>query len=81
MAVQVEKVTISLPKDLIVLTDKIAKERGISRSKVVSACLEEVAGKRFRTEMERGYKAMAEEQKQFAKMSFGLQSRVIPKWE
>lgn len=81
MVVKVEKLTISLPKDLIELTDKIARERGISRSKVVSTCLEEVAEKRFRVEMERGYKAMAEEQKQLAEMSFELQRRVVPKWE
>jgi len=81
MVIKVEKLTISLPKDLIELTDKIAGERGISRSKVVSACLEEVAEKRFRVEMERGYKAMAEEQKQLAEMSFELQRRVVPKWE
>jgi len=81
MVMKVEKLTISLPKDLIALTDEIAKERGISRSKVVSACLEEVAEKRFRAEMERGYKAMAEEQKQLAEMSFELQRRIVPKWE
>ena len=81
MVIKVEKLTISLPKDLIELTDKIARERGISRSKVVSACLEEVAEKRFRVEMERGYKAMAEEQKQLAEMSFELQRRIVPKWE
>ncbi|MBM3119318.1 MAG: ribbon-helix-helix protein, CopG family [Chloroflexi bacterium] len=81
MVMKVEKLTISLPKDLIALTDKIAKERGISRSKVVSACLQEFAEKRLRAEMEEGYRAMAEEQKRFAKMSFELQRRTVPKWE
>ena len=78
---QAEKLTISLPKDLIVLTDEIAKEMKISRSKVISSCLQELAEKRLRAEMEEGYKAMAKEQRQFAKMSFELQRRAVPDWE
>ena len=81
MTSQVTKLTISLPKDLIALTDEIAKERKVSRSKVVSSCLQELATKRLRAEMEEGYKAMASEQRQFAKMSFELQRRVVPEWE
>ena len=81
MASQVEKLTISLPRNLISLTDKIAKEMKISRSKVVSSCLRELAEKRLREEMEEGYKAMAEENKQFANMAFELQRRVVPDWE
>ena len=81
MTVQVKKLTISLPKDLIALTDEIAKERKVSRSKVVSSCLQELAERRLRAEMEEGYKAMAKEQRQFAKMSFELQRRVVPEWE
>jgi len=81
MATQVVKLTISLPKDLIALTDEIAKERKVSRSKVVSLCLQELAAKRLRAEMEEGYKAMANEQRQFAKLSFELQRRVVPEWE
>ena len=81
MVMQVKKLTISLPKDLIALTDKIAREKRISRSKVVSACLQELAEKRLRAEMEEGYKVMAREQRKFAEMSFELQRRVVPEWE
>ncbi|HUV75043.1 MAG TPA: DUF6364 family protein [Dehalococcoidales bacterium] len=81
MATQVEKLTISLPRNLIDLADKIAEEKKISRSKVVSACLQELAEKRLRAEMEEGYKAMANEQRQLAEMSFELQRRVAPEWE
>jgi len=81
MVMRAEKLTISLPKDLIDLTDKIAEERGISRSKVVSACLAEMAQKRFRKEMEEGYKAMAEENRQLAKVSFEVQRKIVPAWE
>ncbi len=78
MTMKVGKLTISLPKDLIALTDEIAEERKVSRSKVVSSCLRELAEKRLRAEMEEGYKAMAKEQRHFAKMSFELQRRVVP---
>jgi len=81
MTMQVAKLTISLPKDLIALTDEIAEEMKISRSKVVASCLQELAKKRLRAQMEEGYKAMAEEQRQFAQMSFELQRRVVPDWE
>jgi len=81
MTMQVEKLTISLPKDLIALTDEIAAEMKVSRSKVVSSCLRELAEKRLCAEMEEGYKAMAKEQRQFAKISFELQRRVVPDWE
>ena len=81
MATRVGKLTISLPRNLISLTDEIAKERKMSRSKLVSICLQELADKRLRTEMEQGYKSMAEEQRQIAKMSFELQRRVVPEWE
>ncbi len=81
MVMKVTKLTISLPKNLIALTDEIAKERKVSRSKVVSSCLQELAEKRLRAEMEGGYKAMAKEQRQLTKMSFELQRRVVPEWE
>ena len=81
MTMQVAKLTISLPRDLIALTDEIAEEMKVSRSKVVSSCLQELAKKRLRAQMEEGYKTMAEEQRQFAQMSFELQRRVVPDWE
>jgi len=81
MTTQVAKLTISLPKSLVSLADEVAKERKTSRSQVVSSCLQELAQKRLRAEMEDGYKAMANEQRQFAKMSLELQRRVVPEWE
>lgn len=76
MATQVAKLTISLPKNLILLADEVASERKISRSKVVSDCLNEFAQKRTMELMEEGYKAMAKENSDFAKLAFGLQSEV-----
>ena len=59
MTTQVVKVTVSVPKDLVKMADKVAKERKTSRSKVVSTCLQELAKQRFQAELEEGYRAMA----------------------
>jgi len=54
-----------------------ANERGISRSKVISSCLQEFAEQRRLAELEEGYRAMAEENRKFAKMAFELQRKVV----
>ena len=77
MANGAEKVTISLPRNLIELTDEIAKERNVSRSKVVSACLQELADKRLREEMEEGYKAMTKEHLKFAREAAEIAHEVL----
>jgi len=76
MATQVTKLTISLPKSLVSLADEVASEENISRSRVVSNCLRELAQKRKMQLMEEGYKVMAKENSDFAKLAFGLQSEV-----
>ena len=81
MTTQTAKLTISLPKSLISFADEVASEKNISRSKVVSNCLRELAQKRKIQLMEEGYKAMAEENRKFAKMAFELQRRVVPEWK
>lgn len=75
------KITISLPEDLIIFTDKYAKKKKISRSKAISLCLKEVAEKQRITEMTEGYKFIVEEQKQFTVMASGSELEVIPDWE
>jgi len=81
MANGVEKVTISVPKNLIEITDRIAQEKKISRSKVVSVCLEEFAQKWLRAEMEEGYKALAKENLQFAEDLIHAANEILPDWE
>jgi len=81
MVAQTEKLTISLPKELASFTNRIAKERKTSRSKVVSSCLQEFAQKRTIELMEEGYKAMAKEHEQFAKISAEAASEVVPPWD
>ena len=60
---------------------EIAKEQKVSRSKVVSSCLRELAKRRFEAEMEEGYKAMAEEHLEFAKLAMGVAHEVLPEWK
>lgn len=74
------KVSYSLPKNLVVLTEEIARERKVSRSKVVSSCLQEMADKRKLAAMEEGYKAMAEEHVKFAKLASAIEHEVVPEW-
>lgn len=81
MATRMEKLTISLPKSLILFADEVANEKNISRSKVLSNCLREFAQKRTIKLMEEGYKAMAKEHEQFAGISAEAASEVVPPWD
>lgn len=81
MVMQTEKITISIPRDLLMIADEIAKEKKISRSKVVSSCLREIAEKRFREKMEEGYRALAHENLKFAGESIHLAQETFDKWE
>jgi len=78
---QVVKLTISVPRDLISFADKVANERKISRSKVISSCLQEFAEQRRLAELEEGYKVMAEEHRQFAAVALALAHEVVPDWK
>ena len=75
------KLTVTLPKDLISLADRVAKERKTSRSKVVSSCLQDLAEKQRIAAMAEGYSAMAKEQKQFAAMTMKIEHEVLPRWK
>lgn len=81
MTSQATKLTISLPRELVLLTDEIAKEWHVSRSKVVSSCLQEFAKKRFQAEMEEGYKAMAKENLEYATIAMDFAHKVVPEWK
>jgi metal-responsive CopG/Arc/MetJ family transcriptional regulator len=77
MAIQAEKITISLPSDLVQLTNSIAKEKKISRSKLVSACLREMVSKRLEAQMIEGYKEMAKANSEFSEDSIYLANEVL----
>ena len=75
------KLTISLPEELILFADQVAREKKISRSKVFSSCLQELSEKHRIAEMAAGYQALAKEQKQFAAMASKIEQEVLPEWK
>ncbi len=75
------KLTVSLPVELISLADRIAKEKRISRSKVISACLQDLAEKQKQAQMAEGYSRLAEEQKKFAAAVSNIESEILPEWK
>lgn len=81
MATQTAKLTISLPQDLIEFTDELSNERNVSRSRVISLCLQEFAERRKLDEMKEGYLAMAKEHRQFAETASAIAHEVVPEWE
>jgi metal-responsive CopG/Arc/MetJ family transcriptional regulator len=80
MTTQTTKLTISLPQNLLSLADKMAKDKKLTRSKLVALCLQKMAEENLRAEMEEGYKAMAEENRETAKLTFKRQSEIVPDW-
>ncbi len=81
MTTQVKNITVSIPRDLIIIADKVAREKRISRSNLIANCLRELADRQLQEQLEEGYAAMAEEHTRFANMAIGLVHEVLPKWE
>lgn len=75
------KLTVSVPRELVEITDEVAREKKASRSKVVAACLREMAEKRLKKELERGYREMAEENLRFANTASETVQEILPEWE
>ena len=80
MTTQLEKISLSLPSDVVKFADELAKEWNISRSKVVSSCLLDMATKRLHEQMAEGYRVMAEEHRKFASEATNLAHEVLPEW-
>jgi metal-responsive CopG/Arc/MetJ family transcriptional regulator len=76
-----KKLTITLPGELVSVADRLAKERKMSRSKVISICLQDLAEKQKAKEMAEGYISLAKEQKEFADLASGIASETLPEWE
>jgi metal-responsive CopG/Arc/MetJ family transcriptional regulator len=77
----IAKLTISLPQNLISFADKLSKERNTSRSGAIASVLQELAEERERAEMIEGYKALAEQNREFTAMALPLASEVLPEWK
>jgi metal-responsive CopG/Arc/MetJ family transcriptional regulator len=72
-----EKLTISIPKNLLAVADKMAAEMKISRSGAISLCIQEMADRRKENAMKEGYLAMAEQHRKFFENTSSLQ-RTLP---
>ena len=70
------KITISLPKDLLALADRLAEDRGISRSGVIAELLEKEERARIEALMAEGYREMGEENRREAEEAFNLTGEV-----
>jgi mRNA interferase MazF len=81
MTVKAEKLTISVPKDLLEIADRIARERGISRSKLVTMCLQEYATDLMRMQMAEGYRALSKENREFATQAADITHEILPEWD
>jgi|GEM_PF-1900449 len=77
----VVKLTISLSRNLVEFADVLSKERNISRSGAIAIILQESAEERERLAMIEGYKAMAEQRREFAAMALPLANEVLPEWK
>jgi len=77
MAIGAVKVTISVPHNLIAVADEVAYEKKISRSKVISSCLRDLAAERLNKRMAEGYKALAKENLNFAEGTVDLANEML----
>ena len=70
------KITLSLPKDLLTLADRLAENRGISRSGVIAELLEKEEHARIEALMAEGYREMGDENRREAEEALNLTSEV-----
>ncbi len=80
VATRVAKITISLPKELLEVADRLAKERATTRSSIIAALLKKEERTRIEALMIEGYKEMAEENLRFAEDSIPLALEIMPEW-
>jgi hypothetical protein len=69
------RLSVSIRPELKALAENMAKESKISKSALISGCIEELARKREMKLMEEGYRAMAKENLEITKLSFELQKK------
>lgn len=81
---KVVKVTISMPQHLLEYADRLARERGTSRSGVFCQLLVREETEEFKALMAEGYREMAEENLRLAEEGFPLAAETIgrnTRWE
>jgi len=80
MTTQSLRLSLSVPKDIVFGVDAIASEKKLTRSKLISKCLEEMLEKEKRELLIEGYKAMAKEHTEFATLSSHAAKEALPSW-
>ncbi len=79
MPATMESISVSIPKRLVAVIEKIVKEDKTNRSRVISQCLEDMAEKRTMKLMEEGYREMADENRRLAEQSLSIAPETWPK--
>ena len=74
------RLTVNIPENVAEQTAKIASARKISRSKLVVECLRQAIAERDRQMLIEGYKAMAQEHREFARFSENAARETLPDW-
>ena len=83
-AQRVAKITISLPKELLDVADRLARERATSRSGVIAELLDKEEEAHIQELMVEGYREMSEENRRLAEEAFPLASQSLrknPRWD
>ena len=71
------KITISLPRSLLDLADRLARERSSSRSGVIAELLKKEEEVRIQALMAEGYQQLGEENRLEAEEALNLTSEVV----
>ena len=79
MSTKLGKLTASVPEELISTVNQIAREQGISRSKLISLCLDTMAKKREKELLSEGYREMASDNEEFVAYSGEAAFEVLDK--
>lgn len=74
---KVAKITISLPRPLLEVADRMAQEQSMSRSRFIAHLLEKEEESGLLAQMEEGYREMAEKSRQFGEETFGVVSEML----
>jgi metal-responsive CopG/Arc/MetJ family transcriptional regulator len=74
------RLSVTVRPELKRVADEIAKENKITRSKLISQCLEELARKRKEELLIKYYKTMAKEHGNFAMQSAAVIQNIAASW-
>jgi hypothetical protein len=77
---QMVRLSANVPKDIAEQAYEIAATRHMSRSKLISECLLLMIEERKRKLLAEGYRAMAEQHREFANISAHAAMEVLPDW-